>query len=162
MFLLKVEELKVGENIQYTGEFVIMRDAAQKKLTQFQACPINLEGKIIFYAGPAKKPDDCPIGAIGPTTSARMDKYLEMLFKLGVKATVGKGGRSDLVRDLCKDYKSIYCITPSGCAAGLSKKVIEHKILMFEELQSEAIQKILVKDFPLIVAINSQGHTIWD
>ena len=159
---MKVEQLNIGDNIQYNGEMIIMRDAAQKRLSQFHKCPIDLAGKFIFYAGPAKKSKDSVVGAIGPTTSARMDKTLEMLFRWGIKATIGKGERSDLVRDLCKDYKSIYCITPSGCAAGLSKKVIEHKILMFEELQSEAIQKILVKDFPLIVAINSQGHTIWD
>ncbi len=159
---MNIELLTVGEKIQYNGELIIMRDAAQKRLSQFQECPLDLKDKIVFYAGPAKKPHNSAIGAIGPTTSARMDKYLEMLFKHGVKATIGKGERSDLAKELCKRHKGIYFIAPSGCAAVLAQKVIKQALVMFEELQSEAIQKIVVKDFPLIVAIDSKGHSIWD
>jgi len=163
---LNLEKLKAGNSILYDGEMIIMRDAAQKRLSQIQVSsidlPIDLKDKFVFYAGPSKTPSDSVIGAIGPTTSARMDKYLEMLFQLGVKATVGKGERSDLVKQLCKKYKGVYFLAPSGSAAALSQSVIKHEILLFEELQSEAIQKIIVKDFPMIIAIDSKGHALWD
>ncbi|MFW6262887.1 MAG: FumA C-terminus/TtdB family hydratase beta subunit [Thermotogota bacterium] len=157
---MKVEQLKAGENIQYSGEMIIMRDAAQKKLSQLPNCPIKLKGTIVFYAGPAKAPIGKGIGAIGPTTSARMDKYLEMLFKFGVRATVGKGERSEVARTLCRQYAGVYFLAPSGAAAALSQCIIHQEILLFKELQSEAIQKITVKDFPLIVAIDTKGHSI--
>lgn len=163
---MNLEKLKAGNSILYDGEMIIMRDAAQKRLSQIQVSsidlPIDLKDKFVFYAGPSKTPSDSVIGAIGPTTSARMDKYLEMLFQLGVKATVGKGERSDLVKQLCKKYKGVYFLAPSGSAAALSQSVIKHEILLFEELQSEAIQKIIVKDFPMIIAIDSKGHALWD
>ncbi|MEA1883385.1 MAG: FumA C-terminus/TtdB family hydratase beta subunit [Thermotogota bacterium] len=163
---MNVEILKAGDSILYDGEMIIMRDAAQKRLSAFQDSPvdlpIDLKNKVVFYAGPAKTPSDSAIGAIGPTTSARMDKYLEMLFNFGIKATVGKGERSDSVKDLCRKYKGVYFLAPSGSAAALSQSVINHEILLYEELQSEAIQKIIVNDFPLIVAIDSKGHSIWD
>jgi fumarate hydratase subunit beta len=162
VFVLNVEKLKAGDSIHYDGEMIIMRDAAQKRLSQFHDCPLDLKDKLVFYAGPAKTPSDSIIGAIGPTTSARMDKYLEMLFNFGIKATIGKGERSDLVKKLCGKYDGVYFLAPSGGAAALSQSVINHEILLFEELQSEAIQKIIVKDFPLIVAIDSKGHSIWD
>ncbi len=143
-----------------------MRDAAQKRLSQFQErpldLPIDLKDKFVFYAGPAKTPSNSIIGAIGPTTSARMDKYLEMLFSFGIKATIGKGERSDLVKELCRKYNGVYFLAPSGSAAVLSQSVIKHEILLFQELQSEAIQKVIVKAFPLIVAVDSLGHSIWD
>lgn len=163
---MAVKKLKAGDSILYNGEMIIMRDAAQKKIRQFQNTPldlpVDLKDKLIFYAGPAKTPSNSVIGAIGPTTSARMDQYLEMLFLLGVKATIGKGERSDSVKELCRKYKGIYFLAPSGSAAALSQCINYHEILLFEELQSEAIQKIIVEDFPLIVAIDSKGHSIWD
>jgi len=158
---LNVEQLKAGDAILYNGEMTIMRDAAQKRLGQSQRSLIDLKDKIVFYAGPAKTPAGAVVGAIGPTTSARMDPYLEMLFKMGVKATVGKGERSQYVKDLCRQYKGVYFLAPSGSAAALSQCVVNHEILLFEELQSEAIQRILVKAFPLLVAIDSTGSAIW-
>jgi len=154
---LKIELLRAGESILYSGEMIIMRDAAQKRLSAYEKCPIDLKDKIVFYAGPAKASPGNVIGAIGPTTSVRMDCYLEMLFKFGVLATVGKGIRSKRVTGLCEDYRRVYLIAPSGCAAALSQCVIRHEILLFEDLQSESIQRIEVEDFPLIVAVDSDG-----
>jgi len=158
---LKVELRKAGESILYSGEMIIMRDAAQKRLSAYEKCPLDLKGKIVFYAGPAKTFPGDAIGAIGPTTSARMDCYLEMLFKFGVCATVGKGRRSKIVADLCQFYHGVYLIAPSGCAAALSKCVIRHEVLLFEDLQSEAIQRIEVKDFPLVVAVDTNGSQLF-
>ncbi len=162
MFILKLETLKAGEIIAYTGEMIVMRDAAQKRLAQYENCPLNLKGSFVFYAGPAKTPAGSVIGSIGPTTSARMDKYLEMLFLLGVQATIGKGVRSNLAKQMCRQYSRVYFAAPSGAAAALSVKISSHEILLFEELQSEAIQRISVKDFPLVVGIDARGHSIWE
>jgi fumarate hydratase subunit beta len=161
----EITKLKVGELLQYTGELIVMRDAAHQRLLELLSknlqLPVDLTGKIVFYAGPANSPRSSKIGAIGPTTSERMDKYLEMIFKLGVLATVGKGKRSDLALNLCIKYKRVYFITPSGAAAYLSKCVKDIRLLAFPELGPEAIYNINVKDFPLMVAIDTSGNQIF-
>jgi len=165
---LKIDEIrkfKVGETIKYYGELIVMRDAAQRRLRELIAgskeLPIYLGGKIVFYAGPAKPPKNSKIGAIGPTTSERMDEFLEMLYYLGVIATIGKGKRSDLAVELCKKYQRVYFIAPSGAAAYLSKCVINAEVIAFFELGPEAIYRIEVRDFPLMVAIDSLGNQIF-
>lgn len=162
---MKIEELKTGDEIRYTGELIIMRDAAQKRLMETLSknleIPVELKDKIVFYAGPAKAPADRPIGAIGPTTSNRMDGFLEMLFGLGVLATVGKGKRGDICRELCKRFKRVYFVAPSGAAASLSKRVKSVEVLAYEDLGTEAIRSIIVEDFPLMVAVDSAGKDLF-
>jgi fumarate hydratase subunit beta len=162
----RIKDFKAGTEIKYTGEIIIMRDAAQKRLLEYFArtgtLPLDLKGKIIFYAGPAKNPPDEAIGAIGPTTSQRMDKFLDMLFKNGVIGTVGKGKRTEVATKACSEHKTCYFLTPSGAAAALASRVKTHEVIMFEDLQSEAIQRITVEDFPLVVAIDADGETIWE
>jgi fumarate hydratase subunit beta len=161
----EIEKLRIGELLQYTGELIVMRDAAHQKLLELLSknsqLPVDLNEKIVFYAGPANPPKNSKIGSIGPTTSERMDKYLEMIFKLSVLGTVGKGKRSDLAVKLCIKYKRVYFITPSGAAAYLSKCVKDIKILAFPELGPEAIYNINVEDFPLMVAIDTNGSQIF-
>ncbi|OAA31649.1 fumarate hydratase [Kosmotoga arenicorallina S304] len=163
---MKIPEFKVGEMIHFSGEFIVMRDAAQKRLREILETkgeiPLYLKEKIIFYAGPAKKVSGSEIGAIGPTTSIRMDPFLEMLLKLGVRATIGKGRRNDYVRELCQKYSALYFITSSGTAAALSKKVVKADIIAFPELGPEAVYRLEVEKFPLIVAIDSFGNSIYD
>jgi fumarate hydratase subunit beta len=161
----EIEKLRVGELLQYTGDLIVMRDAGHQRLLELVSenlqIPVDLNEKIVFYAGPANPPKNSKIGVIGPTTSERMDKYLEMIFKLGVLATVGKGKRSDLAVKLCIKYKRVYFITPSGAAAYLSKCVKDIRVLAFAELGPEAIYNINVKDFPLMVAIDTNGDQIF-
>lgn len=164
VFRLNIELMKIRNTVEYSGEMILMRDAAQKRLVRdFETNNklIELKDKIVFYAGPAKKPKNSPVGAIGPTTSERMDKYLEFLFKNGVLGTVGKGKRSGLAIELCKKYRRVYFVTPSGSAAALSKCIIKHDVLLYPDLQTEAIQKIQVKDFPLYIAIDIFGNSIF-
>lgn len=165
-FALKIENLKAGEEIKYTGELIVMRDAAQKRLMETLdknlELPVELKEKMVFYAGPAKTPSDRAIGAIGPTTSNRMDSFLEMLFKLGVTATIGKGKRGTLCRELCERFKRVYFVAPSGAAAALSKKVKSVEVLAYEDLGTEAIRKLTVEDFPLIVAVDSTGKDLFE
>ncbi|WP_448521711.1 FumA C-terminus/TtdB family hydratase beta subunit [Pseudothermotoga sp.] len=143
---------------------IVMRDAAQRRietlLKQGSNVPVDLEGKIVFYAGPTRIVDGR--FAIGPTTSERMDKYLKMLFELGVLATVGKGERSETARKLCREYGRIYFVAPSGAAAALSEHVESLELLAFEDLGTEAVYEIRVRDFPLIVAIDCEGKDLFE
>ncbi|AEH50503.1 FumA C-terminus/TtdB family hydratase beta subunit [Pseudothermotoga thermarum] len=162
--MLNFLSLNAGDYIRYSGEFLVMRDAAQKRIRQMlkegRDLPIDLSGKIVFYAGPAKSKDGK--FSIGPTTSARMDQYLQMLFELGVVATVGKGKRSKLACELCAKFRRVYFVAPSGAAAALSQHVDSILPIAFEDLGPEAIYLLKVKDFPLIVAIDSNGQTIFE
>jgi len=161
---LKIEELRVGDELLYSGEFLIMRDAAQKRLKKMlEECrelPVSLDGAIVFYAGPAKPTKDS-FGAIGPTTSNRMDPFLEMLFMKGVLATVGKGKRGKQAVSLCKEYGRVYFLAPSGAAAALAGRISDMTTLAFDDLGTEAIFKVQVKDFPLYVAIDSLGNDVF-
>ncbi len=115
---------------------------------------------IIFYAGPAKPTKDS-FGAIGPTTSSRMDSFLEMLYLKGVLATVGKGKRSLQAVSLCKKYKRVYFLAPSGAAAALAGRISGMTVVAFDDLGTEAIFRVSVKDFPLYVAIDCLGNDVF-
>lgn len=162
---LKISELKIGDTLSYSGELIIMRDAAQKRLTNLQnenkTLPVELKDKIVFYAGPAKTADGFVIGAIGPTTSSRMDGFLEMLFDKGVIATIGKGKRTSLANKMCKKYGRVYLLAPSGAAASLALHIKKVEVLAFEDLGPEAIRKVYVENFPVIVGIDSFGNDIF-
>lgn len=162
---LKISELKTGDSLSYTGELIIMRDAAQKRLKNLldekKPLPIDLKGKIIFYAGPAKPIRGGAVGAIGPTTSSRMDGFLGLLYELGVIATIGKGKRTEVASNMCKKYERVYLIAPSGAAASLALHIKKVEVLAFEDLGPEAIRKIYVEDFPVIVGIDSSGKDIF-
>ncbi|MGJ8454875.1 FumA C-terminus/TtdB family hydratase beta subunit [Pseudothermotoga sp. U03pept] len=156
-------QLKIFERVDYTGEFLIMRDAAQKRietlLRKNQNLPFSLSNQIVFYAGPTKSSNNRV--AIGPTTSERMDRYLKMLFELGVIATVGKGKRTEIARELCRQYRRLYFVAPSGAAAALSEHVRNLEIVAFEDLGPEAVYRIQVENFPLIVATDCDGNDIF-
>ncbi|BBE30202.1 fumarate hydratase [Tepiditoga spiralis] len=162
---MNIESLKIWDEISYSGELIVMRDAAHKRLKELmddnKKLPVDLNKKIIFYAGPAKSLDGFPVGSIGPTTSNRMDPFLDMVFSLGVLGTIGKGKRSSVAISMCKKYKRVYFVTPSGSAAVMAKKVIKRKVLAFNDLGTEAIQLLEVVDFPLLVAIDSNGNSIF-
>ena len=161
-----IDLIQPMDMVVFNGELLVMRDAAQKRLIQIfnsnKKLPISLKNKIVFYAGPSRTPPNFVIGSIGPTTSARMDKYLDFLYSNGVIATVGKGPRTKKAIELTKKYKKTYFITLSGAAALLSKMIIDYEVLAFQELGPEAIARIKVKNFPMIVAINSFGKTTFE
>ncbi|RAM57929.1 fumarate hydratase [Mesotoga sp. SC_3PWM13N19] len=162
---MRIEELRVGDELDYSGEFLVMRDAAQKRLSMMieknEELPVNLDKRIVFYAGPAKSVNGL-FGAIGPTTSSRMDSFLEMLYLKGVLATVGKGKRSRIAASICKNYGRVYFLAPSGAAAALAGTILSMKVLAFEDLGTEAIFSTQVKNFPLYVAIDSLGNDVFD
>ncbi|MDD4477671.1 MAG: FumA C-terminus/TtdB family hydratase beta subunit [Mesotoga sp.] len=161
---MKIEELRAGDELLYSGELLLMRDAAQKRLKMLleegEELPVSLDGAIIFYAGPAKPTKDS-FGAIGPTTSNRMDAFLEMLYLKGVLATVGKGKRGQQAVSLCKEYGRAYFLAPSGAAAALAGRISSMPVVAFDDLGTEAIFRVRVKDFPLYVAIDYLGNDVF-
>ncbi len=159
-----LSKFKVGERLLLTGRIFTARDRAHQRLVEMykkkSSPPISLEGEIIYYCGPNFKKKE--LGACGPTTSIRMDGYLEPLLKLGVLATIGKGERNSFVKDLCKKYKCVYFLTYAGCGAYLRERVKSSKIVAFKDLGPEAIYEFVVEDFPLIVGIDTEGNAFWE
>lgn len=161
-----IEKLEMGKEVLFSGVIYTARDQAHKRLVELikrnKKLPINLENQIIYYCGPTQTPKGRVIGSCGPTTSSRMDEFVEPLLKRGLLGMIGKGRRSKKVRALIKKYKAIYFVAPAGCGALLAKKVISKKLVAFGDLGPEAIYQLNVKNFPLIVAINSVGKSIYD
>jgi fumarate hydratase subunit beta len=157
--------LKAGEEVLLTGMIYTARDQAHKRLADLvksgKKLPLELKGQVIYYCGPTAIPKGKVIGACGPTTSGRMDEFTPLVLDLGVTALIGKGRRSKLVREAIKKSGAIYLAAPAGCGALLAKKVIKNKLVAFKDLGPEAIYELTVKDFPLIVVIDSRGNSIY-
>lgn len=150
----------VMEGILYTA-----RDEAHKKMVEAisrgEDLPIPLENQVIFYAGPTPAPPGKVIGSIGPTTSSRMDSYTPVLLAHGLRGMIGKGNRSRQVVNAIKKFGSVYFIAIGGIAALLGKKVCKCELVAYPELGPEAIYRLEVKDFPLLVGIDYQGNNIY-
>ncbi len=155
--------VQAGEWIELSGDLIVMRDAAHKRLLSSSESSretgIDFEGQIIFYAGPSGDFQRGE-GVIGPTTSARLDSFVEPMLKLGVKGFLGKGPRGKEAVSRIKKYKASYFVTVGGAAALLSKYVKEAKIVAYQDLGPEAIYKICVVDLPVFVAIDTKGRNI--
>lgn len=158
--------LRVGDKIIFSGVIFTARDQAHKRLVEAvrkkTKLPFELKGAVIYYCGPTKTPKGKVIGACGPTTASRMDRFTPELLKAGLKAMIGKGGRSREVIVAIKKHKAVYFITHAGCAALLSRFVLKASAIAYKDLGPEAILKLEVKDFPLIVAVDSKGRSIYD
>ena len=152
-----IRSLQAGEKILLSGVIYTARDAAHKKISEFYKnnsnFPFSLKDKIIFYAGPCPAAPNEVIGPVGPTTSARMDTYCDLLYSNGLLATIGKGERSNEALDSIKKYKGKYLTAQGGISCLLAKCVKEAEVVAFEELGTEAVRKLVVKDFPLTVEI---------
>lgn len=162
----QIEELNIGDSVYLSGIIYVARDAAHKRmqemLNQNQKLPFNIENNIIYYMGPSPARDGRPIGSAGPTTSGRMDKYTPTLLDLGLKGMIGKGKRSKEVRDAVIKNKAIYFAAIGGAGALLSKAIHKSEVIAFEDLGAEAILKLEVKDFPVIVVMDSKGNDLYE
>ncbi len=161
-----VEQLKAGDRVAITGTVYTARDAAHKKLIELleqgAPLPVDLQGQIIYYVGPAPtKPGDV-IGSAGPTTSGRMDSYTPQILKAGVKALVGKGSRSQGVRGALQEQKAVYLAAVGGAAALIKESITDCEIVAYEELGPEAIRKLEVKDFPAVVVNDAHGNDLYE
>lgn len=163
--MIDVTKLHVGDVI-YLDEIVYTaRDAAHLRLSKMlengEKLSVNFEGSFIYYAGPTPTKPGKIAGSIGPTTSARMDKFISLMPKLKVKGMIGKGPRSEDVVKACKENKLVYLIATGGAGALLSKKVVSCEEIAFKDLGCESIKRLEVKDFPVIVAIDTEGNDIF-
>ena len=160
-----VAKLRVSDMVYLSGTVYTARDAAHKRIAAMRErgedLPFPLEGTVIFYVGPTPPPPGRPIGATTPTSAYRMDAFAPIFHSWGVKATIGKGIRSDAFRQSLQDYTAVYLCGPSGAGALLSRAVREVELLAFPELGPEAVCRFVLKDMPLIVCYDSVGGSIF-
>lgn len=167
-FPIKQEELlklKAGDLVYLSGEIYTARDTAHKKmicsLKNNEKLPIDLKNQCIYYVGPTPTKPGQVIGSAGPTTSMRMDEMSLTLLDEGLKIMIGKGNRDESVRKKIKEKKAIYLIAIGGVGALISKCILSSEIVAYEELATEAIRRLIVKDMPLIVGIDTNGEDIY-
>lgn len=158
--------LKSGDYVYLTGTIYTARDAAHKRmhetLEEGKALPMEISRNVIYYMGPSPAREGRPIGSAGPTTASRMDKYTPELLDLGLGAMIGKGKRSQSVIDAIVRNGSVYFAAVGGAGALLSKCILASEVVAYDDLGTEAIRKLQVKDFPVIVVIDSQGNNLYD
>ena len=161
-----IASLRVGDEVLLSGIIFTARDAAHKRLhdliSKGKTVPLNLKDAVIYYAGPTPPRPNRIIGSCGPTTSSRMDPFTPELLKLGLGGMIGKGDRSGEVRSAIKRYGRIYFLATGGIGALLSDRVKMARPILFKDLGPEAIYKMEVVDFPVIVGIDSKGNDIYD
>ncbi len=156
--------LRAGDHVTLTGVIYTARDAAHKRLVEAldkgEPLPIDIKGAVIYYVGPTPERPGRVIGAAGPTTSMRLNPYTPRLLEQGLKATIGKGGRSDEVKEALKKYKGVYFIAVGGTGALLSKRVKSAEVVAYEDLGTEAIRRLEVEGLPVIVANDMYGNDL--
>jgi fumarate hydratase subunit beta len=161
-----ISRLRAGDNVFLSGTVYTARDQAHKRLVaaikEGKKLPFTLENQVIFYCGPTPAPKGKVIGSCGPTTSSRMDRFTPALLKKGLKGMIGKGSCSREVVQGIKKHKAVYFLAPAGAGAYLSKCVEKAELMAYADLGPEAIYRLEVKDFPLIVGIDSRGRNIYD
>ncbi len=157
--------LKAGEEVMLTGVIYTARDQAHMRMAAAlkarRALPVSLKGQIIYYCGPTPAPKGKVIGSCGPTTSGRMDDFTPALVRSGLKGMIGKGRRSEEVRKSIKRCGAVYFLAPAGAGAYLSAKVKTCRTVAFKDLGPEAIYRLEVKDFPLVVGIDARGRDVY-
>lgn len=159
------KELRAGEDLLLSGYVYTARDAAHKRiaalLDQGAALPFPLEGAVIYYAGPTPAPPGRPIGACGPTTSGRMDPYAPRLLDLGLTAMIGKGERSQAVRDAIVRNGAVYLCAIGGAGALAARCIREMQVIAFEDLGCESVKRLYIEDFPLVVCNDAAGGDLF-
>jgi len=160
-----IAQLKAGDVVYLTGTIYTGRDAAHKRfvdaLDKGENLPFDIKGALIYYVGPSPAPPGKPIGSAGPTTSYRMDTYAPRLHGLGLKGTIGKGKRSDAVKDALKEHTAAYFGATGGAGALLAKCIKNAKVIAFEDLGPEAVRELTVEDFPLLVVNDAHGGELY-
>lgn len=161
-----IENLNSGDYVYITGTVYVARDAAHKRmddlLKEGKELPIDLKDNIIYYMGPSPAREGRPIGSAGPTTASRMDKYAPKLLDLGLKGMIGKGKRTEQVKEAIIRNGCVYFAAVGGAGALLSKAIVSSEIVAYEDLGAEAIRKLEVKDFPVIVVIDKNGNNLYE
>ncbi|MCR4655149.1 MAG: Fe-S-containing hydro-lyase [Lachnospiraceae bacterium] len=168
-----VNELRSGDYVYITGVIYTARDAAHKRMYEFlteedgsdpkkKKLPFDLKNNIIYYMGPSPAREGRVIGSAGPTTSSRMDKYTPLLLDLGLKGMIGKGKRSREVKDSIIKNNAVYFAAVGGAGALLSKCIKKSEVIAYDDLGTEAIRKLTVENFPVIVVIDNKGNDLYE
>jgi len=160
------EGLNSGDMVLLSGSIITGRDTAHKRLSMLIAegknLPVNLDGETIFYAAPTPPGPGRVIGSIGPTTSYRMDAFAPMLMEAGIRGMIGKGSRSAAVRDAIVRYRTVYLGAMGGIAALMSECVKKAEVIAYEDLGPEAIMRLEIENFPLIVINDTAGRDLYE
>lgn len=158
--------LRSGDYVYLTGTIYTARDAAHKRmyeaLQRGEKLPVEMKDNVIYYMGPSPAREGRPIGSAGPTTASRMDKYAPALLDLGLKGMIGKGKRTKEVTDAIIRNGGVYFAAVGGAGALLSKAIISSEVIAYEDLGTEAVRRLQVKDFPVIVVIDCQGNNLYE
>jgi len=160
-----VEKLKIGDKVLLTGVIYTGRDAAHKRLYDLvlagKELPVDIRGQVIYYVGPAPAKPGKPIGSAGPTTSYRMDAFAPKLMELGLKGMIGKGNRGAEVVEAMKTHKAVYFGATGGAGALLARSIKKAEVVAWEDLGPEAIQRMEVEDFPVVVINDTKGNDLY-
>lgn len=158
--------LHSGDYVYITGTIYTARDAAHKRMAEAlkegKPLPIDMKNNVIYYMGPSPAREGRPIGSAGPTTASRMDKYAPDLLDLGLTGMIGKGKRSAAVIDAIKRNGAVYFAAVGGAGAILSQRIKSSEVIAYDDLGTEAIRKLEVEDFPVIVVIDSEGNNLYE
>lgn len=160
------EALKAGDYVYLTGTIYTARDAAHKRMYEAlkngEELPFDVKNNTIYYMGPSPAREGRVIGSAGPTTASRMDKYAPSLLDLGLIGMIGKGKRNKAVHEAIVRNKAVYFAAVGGAGALLSKCITSSEVIAYDDLGTEAIRKLTVKDFPVIVVIDSKGRDLYE
>ena len=160
------KKLHAGDYVYITGTIYTARDAAHKRmyeaLERGEKLPVEMCGNMIYYMGPSPAREGRPIGSAGPTTASRMDKYAPTLLDMGLIGMIGKGKRSEAVKEAIVRNGAVYYAAVGGAGALLSKSIIKSEVIAYDDLGTEAIRKLEVKNFPVIVVIDSEGNNLYE
>lgn len=162
----EIQDLRAGDYVYLTGVIYTARDAAHKRmdeaLSEGKELPLDIKNQMIYYMGPSPAREGRPIGSAGPTTASRMDKYAPRLLNLGLGGMIGKGKRSQAVRDAIVRNKAVYFAAVGGAGALLSKCIKKADVIAYDDLGTEAIRRLEIEDLPAIVVIDSEGNNLYE
>lgn len=160
-----INKLRSGDYVYLTGTIYVARDAAHKRmdetLNEKKPLPFDVKGNTIYYMGPSPAREGRPIGSAGPTTATRMDRYAPRLLDLGLNAMIGKGKRSDAVMEAILRNKAVYFAAVGGAGALLSKCILSSEVIAYEDLGAEAIRKLKIENFPVVVVADCVGNNLY-
>ncbi|NLI23072.1 MAG: TRZ/ATZ family protein [Clostridiales bacterium] len=161
----RLRSLRAGDTVLLSGVVYTARDAAHARLAeafaQGRPLPVDLRGQTVFYAGPTPTPPGRACGAIGPTTSVRMDTFTPDLLRYGLAAIIGKGERGEAVRRALMETGAVYFAAIAGCAAYMADCVLEMEVVAYHDLGTESIKRLVVRDLPLTVAVDTLGNDFY-
>ena len=158
--------LKAGDYVYLTGVIYTARDAAHKRMDESlnngDKLPIDIDGNVIYYMGPSPAREGRPIGSAGPTTATRMDKYTPRLLDMGLTGMIGKGKRQPKVKEAIVRNNAVYFAAVGGAGALLSQRILKSDVVAYDDLGTEAIRRLEVENFPVIVVIDSEGNDLYE